>query len=803
MGLFLGVTATFYTLLLGLSALTVTVMAIVLTLSRRRLEPLLRLAVIAVVAGLIALITWLPFLLRALRDPLSGTGSAQHYLPADGAVLTFPMLQFSLLGALCMLGTLWLIVRARSSVRAGALALGVLTVYLWSLLSMLTTLGGTTLLSFRLQPTLTTLLAAAGAFGFIEVTQAAAARWSRTLIPVAAVIGLTGGMAFSQDIPDVLRPDLTIAYTDTDGHGQRGDRRPPGAEKYYAEIDRAIQAATGRPRNETVVLTADYSFLSYYPYLGFQGLTSHYANPLAQFDKRAAAIESWADVKTADAFAKKLDELPWEPPAVFLMRRGANDSYTLRLAEDVYPNQPNVRRYTVDLDAALFAGPHFTVKTSVRSCSPSGSDRDGRRDPTTNTAGLLTSSCLGGFVTPLPTPAGLLTSSCLGGFVTPLPSSSVTDPAAQKYRIARIVAVVAGLLGALLAIATPFLPVKQTTAQLNWPQNGVLDSVTAPLIGYVATDLSISVPCQAAAGLVGPQNTDRSVLLSTVPRQAPKAVDRGLLIERVNNNLAVVVRNTPVLVAPLSAVLSPDCERLTFTARADKVTAEFVGLTQAQGTDPTPDDPTAPLKGERSGYDFRPQIIGVFTDLSGPAPPGLTLSATIDTRYSSAPTLLKLIAMILGVALTVAALIALHVLDTADGVRHRRFLPGRWWSMSWLDGLVAAALVWWHFVGANTSDDGYILTMARVSEHAGYMANYYRWFGTPEAPFGWYYDLLALWAHVSTTSVWMRLPDPADGTGLLVGDQPRGDPAPRRRRQTQHAPPRGPRRACSWRSGCR
>ena len=361
-GLFLGVTATFYTLLLGLSALTVTVMAIVLTLSRRRLEPLLRLAVIAVVAGLIALITWLPFLLRALRDPLSGTGSAQHYLPADGAVLTFPMLQFSLLGALCMLGTLWLIVRARSSVRAGALALGVLTVYLWSLLSMLTTLGGTTLLSFRLQPTLTTLLAAAGAFGFIEVTQAAAARWSRTLIPVAAVIGLTGGMAFSQDIPDVLRPDLTIAYTDTDGHGQRGDRRPPGAEKYYTEIDRAIQAATGRPRNETVVLTADYSFLSYYPYLGFQGLTSHYANPLAQFDKRAAAIETWADVKTADAFAKKLDELPWEPPAVFLMRRGANDSYTLRLAEDVYPNQPNVRRYTVDLDAALFAGPHFTVK---------------------------------------------------------------------------------------------------------------------------------------------------------------------------------------------------------------------------------------------------------------------------------------------------------------------------------------------------------------------------------------------------------------------------------------------------------
>ena len=75
----------------------------------------------------------------------------------------------------------------------------------------------------------------------------------------------------------------------------------------------------------------------------------------------------------------------------------------------------------------------------------------------------------------------------------------------------------------------------------------MLDSVTAPLIGYVATDLNISVPCQAAAGLAGPQNTGRTVLLSTVPRQAPKAVDRGLLIERVNNDLLVIVRNTPVV----------------------------------------------------------------------------------------------------------------------------------------------------------------------------------------------------------------------------------------------------------------
>jgi galactan 5-O-arabinofuranosyltransferase len=185
----------------------------------------------------------------------------------------------------------------------------------------------------------------------------------RAVVPVAGAIGLAAAIAFSQDIPDVLRPDLTIAYTDTDGHGQRGDRRPPSAEKFYATIDHAITQATGRPRDQTVVLTADYSFLSFYPYWGFQGLTSHYANPLAQFDLRAAQINKWSNLKTADEFIHALDTCPWPPPTVFLMRRGAGGNYTLRLAEDVYPNQPNVRRYTVDLRGALFDNPRFVVQS--------------------------------------------------------------------------------------------------------------------------------------------------------------------------------------------------------------------------------------------------------------------------------------------------------------------------------------------------------------------------------------------------------------------------------------------------------
>ncbi|MGB3351225.1 MAG: galactan 5-O-arabinofuranosyltransferase [Mycobacterium sp.] len=366
-GIFLGVAALSYTLLLGYAAFTLTVMAVLVSVSRRHWEPLLRLLVIAVISGLLALIGWAPYLLAAARGTPADSGTAQHYLPSDGAQLSFPMLQFTLLGALCMLGTLWLVIYARTSTRAGALAVAVLTVYAWSLLSMLTTLVGTTLLSFRLQPTLTILLTAAGAFGFLEAARAVAARVQTPnagrVVAVATAIGALGAVTFSQDIPDVLRSDIVVAYTDTDGYGQRADRRPPGAEQYYREIDDRILEVTGAPRNETVVMTADYSFLSYYPYYGFQGLTSHYANPLAQFEQRAEAIEEWARLTDADQFINALDTMPWEPPTVFLMRRGANDTYTLRLASDVYPNQPNVRRYHVALDDALFDDPRFDVST--------------------------------------------------------------------------------------------------------------------------------------------------------------------------------------------------------------------------------------------------------------------------------------------------------------------------------------------------------------------------------------------------------------------------------------------------------
>ncbi|MGL4305267.1 MAG: arabinosyltransferase domain-containing protein [Mycobacteriaceae bacterium] len=325
----------------------------------------------------------------------------------------------------------------------------------------------------------------------------------------------------------------------------------------------------------------------------------------------------------------------------------------------------------------------------------------------------------------------------------------------SPLRTARKVAIFFGLLGAFFAILTPLLPVTQTTAQLNWPQNGSFNSVNAPLVAYQAIDLTLSIPCAAAAGLT----EEKTVLLATVPKYAPDALDRGLLIQKSGETLEVVVRNTPVVTAPLDQVLSPRCQNLVFSATSEKVFAEFIGL--SFGSESA--TPGAALYSERSGFDYRPQIVGVFTDLDDAelgtfASQELSFSATLDTRYSHSPTVIKALAIVLGILSTVLALFSLHILDSADGRKHRRFLPSHWWKFTRRDAVVGTILLWWHFVGANTSDDGYILAMARVSEKSGYLANYYRWYGTPEAPFGWYYDLLNLLSQISTASIWMRLP---------------------------------------------
>jgi arabinosyltransferase A len=330
------------------------------------------------------------------------------------------------------------------------------------------------------------------------------------------------------------------------------------------------------------------------------------------------------------------------------------------------------------------------------------------------------------------------------------------DSERSTRHLARWIAIVAGIAGALLCTLVPLLPVKQTTATILWPQgltgDGHVTDITAPLVSGAPRALDISVPCSAIATLPA----DGGLVLSTLPVKGFQTGKSGLFVRANKDTVVVAFRDSVAAAAARSAVGSGACSVLHIWADAGVAGADFVGIPGAAGA-------LAPEK--------KPQVGGIFTDLKVPAQPGLSARIDVDTRFIVAPTMLKKGVMALGGLAVVTAIVALAVLDRRSGRRMPRNW-GRWLRVgfaTWLaDAGVIGTLLLWHVIGAISSDDGYNLTIARVAPKAGYVANYYRYFGTTEAPFDWYLAVLSKLAAVSTAGVWMRLPATLAGIGCWL-----------------------------------
>ncbi|MGX1769847.1 arabinosyltransferase domain-containing protein [Dietzia sp. NPDC055343] len=321
-----------------------------------------------------------------------------------------------------------------------------------------------------------------------------------------------------------------------------------------------------------------------------------------------------------------------------------------------------------------------------------------------------------------------------------------------------VVAAVSGLIGILLAIVVPLLPVTQTTSTISWPENGTVDPVTAPLVAYYPLDITVDVPCTAVQELRD-QGREDGVLVSTAPRQAgEEAGARALMVSVAGPNVEVRSRNALIASAPTDAVAAPGaCSTIRVVADSGSIGAEFLGLeVDGQGI------------GGRVEEDLRPQVVGVFSDLQGAAPEGMSVDITVDSRYTTQATVIKQIAIVVGILAILVSLVALHRLDLRDGRAGRRVLPPGWWKPRPLDLLVVAILLVWHIIGANTADDGYILTEARAAVSSGYMPEVFRYYGAPYAPFGMPYYLYTAISTFTLGSVWLRLPALLLGIGSWI-----------------------------------
>ena len=342
--MYLGISATFYTLFTAIGALTVVVIAVVLTFAgERSLTPLKHLLVIGFASLAIASIAWGPYVWRVLTGDEILESTANHFLPIEGTYFALPFLSLSLVGLLCLFGLIELIVRFREP-EIASLGAALAVSYVWALASMAITLLGTSLLGFRLEVLFVLLFATLGIIAVANFDPKRIQIKNQTLFTTVAIaVVAVASLQMVQHVAVQNEKYIDQAYADTDGYGERADRFPPDAGRYYNEIADFIESH-GHMENEAVVFTDEINFMAFHPFFGFNAFTSHYANPLGEFEQRNSELEEWSRISYDDPekFTEAVDNSQWEPPAAFIFRGSEDSDFKTHIAHDIYPSQPNV-----------------------------------------------------------------------------------------------------------------------------------------------------------------------------------------------------------------------------------------------------------------------------------------------------------------------------------------------------------------------------------------------------------------------------------------------------------------------------
>lgn len=164
--------------------------------------------------------------------------------------------------------------------------------------------------------------------------------------------------------------------------------------------------------------------------------------------------------------------------------------------------------------------------------------------------------------------------------VTQSPADDAHHPASQ-VRVIRWVATIAGLLGFVLSVLTPLLPVVQTTATLNWPQDGQLNNVSAPLISQAPVSLDITVPCEVIRSMP----TKGGLVLGLAPPEGKDAALNSLFVTVTAQRVDITDRNVVIASVPRTEIVGTPgaagrdgCERIEITSNESGTYATFVGL---------------------------------------------------------------------------------------------------------------------------------------------------------------------------------------------------------------------------------
>ena len=203
-------------------------------------------------------------------------------------------------------------------------------------------------------------------------------------------------------------------------------------------------------------------------------------------------------------------------------------------------------------------------------------------------------------------------------------STRVASTSKRSPRWLSRTAMLSGILAFLFFVLTPLLPVKQVQSSFDWPQNGSLNSVNAPLISLAPESMDLTIPLSVTDAL----NPNQTNILSTLPQDSTEALDRGLFITvpedgglTVSSLNEVIFELTP---AELDKARKAEDAALHLSATGDGIAVEVPGTDFAEETD----------------EDMRPQLTGIYSELSEEQAQelidaGLTAHVDINSRFTS------------------------------------------------------------------------------------------------------------------------------------------------------------------------
>ncbi|BCB84178.1 arabinofuranosyltransferase [Phytohabitans suffuscus] len=321
-----------------------------------------RTLVVLGVAALGSAVYWAPlawnFLTASHFESLNN-----RWITLNSGKLALPMLEPTVIGALCLVGLVFLLATVKEAL-SRAMLIVLVSLYVWHAVGFLFLALDKPLMSFRMRELVPVLLLAAAAMAVARVARYAADNFSVDVVWRFAVVGTVLLAVFTGNrFVELVLADAKNAHNQSLPNGQLPPFHEAGAEPWKAappeQLHKVIDAGykgPGRP----VVLTSHPDLLALYPYYGFVQWSANYSHPTSQFHPRLEFLEEIAKASGPAEFAARLRDNPYDRIDVLALDSN-RDTMTLKIRDDAFPFGTKVRQ--IDFPRRLVQPEQFDITT--------------------------------------------------------------------------------------------------------------------------------------------------------------------------------------------------------------------------------------------------------------------------------------------------------------------------------------------------------------------------------------------------------------------------------------------------------